>query len=522
MMTYSGSHEAAEAQWGEAAQEQQPTAIDPQRHLHYVEVSDDGLVATFVARGDYTDVGAVQADYPCPRNSSISYFEVAVLEASPIRPSICVGLAPRSFLLNRPPGIEPRSIGYRAEDGRKHCRKAKPASAAEPVAWEAYGPPYGQGDVVGCGILNSSRGVFFTKNGTFVGHAGKGSAISELFPTISMRHTGDSVKLNFAGPFLFNLQLLLHRQLLEERQLIRQETLPPAALLSLVRSYLLHAGFHSTLRSLNKALKEREAKPGSSSSGQQGQKDEKENGEVSAGDSESDESGFATADSQTPDDEDDSRRSSKEDYEAVLISWPPVVPRRLAHSSAKRSGTCRVSNAINLLQFHYPLVLSSANACLVTKPSSQDDVCALAKAMVFSQEVVECLRAPRRDVEAAVQCMQTRIAGLMSTAPPHIRKALSDCLGILAYEKPEEGPLRRVFDLSRRSLTASAVNKCILRKHLHVTTWSPLELLVRHLVACRQVLRFLGGSRGPLPSSREYCHPLPLRKSVEALEAELL
>lgn len=129
-------------------------------------------------------------------------------------------------------------------------------------------------------------------------------------------------------------------------------------------------------------------------------------------------------------------------------------------------------------------------------------------------------------------------------------------------------------------------------KHLHVTGWSPLELLVRHLVACRrarytsslqtqrkkgstagisgigcrvsgfatqpvsckcwlwhwrlefdfrrqpclftcdlpciyhvdlrQVLRVLGGSRGPIPSSREYSHPLPLRQTIEALEAELL
>lgn len=42
---------------GSEFEEEQPTAIDPRRHLHYVEVSDDGLVATFVGRGEYTDVG---------------------------------------------------------------------------------------------------------------------------------------------------------------------------------------------------------------------------------------------------------------------------------------------------------------------------------------------------------------------------------------------------------------------------------------------------------------------------------
>lgn len=110
----------------------------------------------------------------------------------------------------------------------------------------------------------------------------------------------------------------------------------------------------------------------------------------------------------------------------------------------------------------------------------------------------------------------------MEDVPSHIQKAVCECLGILAYDDPELSPLANVFHPSRRALTASAVNKCILKKHLHVTVWSPLELLVRHLVACRQVLRVLGGSRGPIPSSREYSHPLPLRQTIEALEAELL
>lgn len=39
------------------AEESRPTAIDPRKHLHYVKISEEGLVATFVGRGEYTDVG---------------------------------------------------------------------------------------------------------------------------------------------------------------------------------------------------------------------------------------------------------------------------------------------------------------------------------------------------------------------------------------------------------------------------------------------------------------------------------
>lgn len=507
---------------GRDFEEEQPTAIDLRRHLHYVEVRENGLVATFVGRGEYTDVGAVQANRPCPRNCSIAYFEVTVLEASPTRPSICIGLAPGSALLNKPPGLEPKSVGYRAEDGRRHCFRGRPVSGvSDPVTWEIFGPPYGEGDVVGCGILNSSRGIFFTKNGVFVGHAGKVSAVSDTFPTASMRHTGDSIRMNFTGPFLFNLRLLFHRQLLEERQLIRQENLRASSLFSLVRSYLLHAGYHATLRSLDKVLKQPQEKSdgGGSATGQKCKTTVRPPSPCRSFPGKSDESVCPSAGMQSEDDDEGEAHSSgKEEQEATLVLWPRQVPRRLTESLAVRAEILRaimegqMQTAISLLQLHFPLVLQS----------SHDESCALTRALLFSQEVIECLRAPRRDVQVAVQCMQTRISGLMEQAPVHIQKALSDCLGILSYEEPELSPLANVFHPSRRSLTASAVNKCILKKHLHVTVWSPLELLVRHLVACRHVLRSLGGSRGPIPSSREYAHPLPLRQTIEALEAGLL
>lgn len=143
--------------WLFESEELKPTAIDPRKHLHYIEISENGLVATFVGRGEYTDVGAVQADKPLPRRCSVAYFEVKVLEASSSRAAVCIGLSPSSALLNRPPGLDAGSVGYRGEDGYQQSRHA----IVEAAAYEAFGPPFGRGDIVGCGIINSSQGVFF-------------------------------------------------------------------------------------------------------------------------------------------------------------------------------------------------------------------------------------------------------------------------------------------------------------------------------------------------------------------------
>lgn len=64
--------EEANGAWQREYEEEPPTAIDPRRHMHYVEVSEDGLVATFVGRGEYTDVGvrenALTGGFPHPCN----------------------------------------------------------------------------------------------------------------------------------------------------------------------------------------------------------------------------------------------------------------------------------------------------------------------------------------------------------------------------------------------------------------------------------------------------------------------
>ncbi|OEH74187.1 spry domain-containing protein [Cyclospora cayetanensis] len=320
-----------------------PSIIDSRRHMHYIQLSQEGLVATFVGKGDYTDVGAVQSDHAFPRTCPIAYYEIRILKAAAVRPQICVGLAPASTLLNRTPGLEPRSVGYRAEDGRCHYRKGRTGpSSSDSVNWEPFGPAYGQGDIVGCGILNSSRGIFFTKNGAFVGHACKVSALCDVFPTISMKNTGDAIRVNFTGPFLFNLRLLFHS--------------PESA----TADYL----------------------------------SQEEGGEAFP--------------------------RGKEDQEAVLDMWPAAVSRRLSRSLVRRADVValimegRISEAVLFLAEHFPLVL---------EPTTDDASC-LARALLYTQEVVECIRPPNGDFTAAIRCMQSRIAPLTSQVPPFIQKAI--------------------------------------------------------------------------------------------------
>ncbi len=58
------------------------------------------------------------------------------------------------------PGWTPGSWGYHGDDGRKF---------SDFEASELYGPTYGAGDVVGCGIDFMTKSAFFTKNGEKLG-----------------------------------------------------------------------------------------------------------------------------------------------------------------------------------------------------------------------------------------------------------------------------------------------------------------------------------------------------------------
>lgn len=73
---------------------------------------------------------------------------------------IGVGFSSKSASLNRAPGWEPESWGYHGDDG--HCFQAQNVG-------KHYGPTFGYGDTIGCGVNFRTGTAFFTKNGHYLG-----------------------------------------------------------------------------------------------------------------------------------------------------------------------------------------------------------------------------------------------------------------------------------------------------------------------------------------------------------------
>lgn len=176
------------------------------------------FVAPFVTREMMTAV------HLTPR--FVSYFEVSILEpktegnnmaetatpqsTSSTRPSDCVavGLATDSFDWHvRMPGWDASSYGYHGDDGGIFHSSGG--------MLRKFGPSYGRGDVVGCGIDHVAGGIFFTLNGVFLGYAWTGlpqeMLQQDFYPVVGI-DTNDFIVTNFGTqPFVYDLKSMIVR-----------------------------------------------------------------------------------------------------------------------------------------------------------------------------------------------------------------------------------------------------------------------------------------------------------------------
>jgi hypothetical protein len=106
---------------------------------------------------------------------------------------VAVGLATESFHVHsRMPGWDRKSFGYHGDDGGIFHSSGG--------MLKSYGPKFGPGDTVGCGIDYISKGIFYTLNGKFLGYAFKDIDNSvlqtDLYPVVGL-DTNCPIHVNF-------------------------------------------------------------------------------------------------------------------------------------------------------------------------------------------------------------------------------------------------------------------------------------------------------------------------------------
>lgn len=168
------------------------------------------FVAPFYSPNDATAV------HLTPR--FVSYYEVSILAGPSAKsPTDCVavGVATESFDWHtRMPGWDVSSFGYHGDDGGIFHSSGG--------MLKKFGPSYGRGDVVGCGIDHVMRGIFFTLNGEFLGYAWTGLPQDvlerDMFPVVGI-DTNDLIHCNFGNePFQYDLKSLIvkHEELVHQ------------------------------------------------------------------------------------------------------------------------------------------------------------------------------------------------------------------------------------------------------------------------------------------------------------------
>ncbi|KAG6857659.1 hypothetical protein H0H87_010228 [Tephrocybe sp. NHM501043] len=273
-----------------------PTRWSDQYRHNLLSVSGDGRDLTYhgaSCSGD-KDAAAARTVQAIPAACGIYYYETEIISKG-LKGHISIGFAGPEVKLSRLPGWEANSWGYHGDDG---C-----SFAAEKMGTK-YGPTFGTGDIIGCGVDFTTQTAFFTRNGSFIGmflsltaddhtftpvfDPSLGPVFDDigknvdLYPSIGMRHSGEAVRVNFGHePFKFDIDFYVLQQrnniwakILQTQpnaSLLRSCGInpdPPKRTLSaeeskevinkLVLSYLEHHGYAKTVKAFAKQ-RERES-----------------------------------------------------------------------------------------------------------------------------------------------------------------------------------------------------------------------------------------------------------------------
>ena len=113
-----------------------------------------------------------------------------------------MGLVKADYPADQQPGWQPGGWGLHGDDGNLYWHGGDRWRNAK------FLQKFQQGDVIGCGVNNVKKEIFFTRNGLYVDVAFRGVDTSGLVPAVALGSPGETVVVNLgASPFLWNMDL---------------------------------------------------------------------------------------------------------------------------------------------------------------------------------------------------------------------------------------------------------------------------------------------------------------------------
>ncbi|WVF66683.1 hypothetical protein IAT40_001424 [Kwoniella sp. CBS 6097] len=140
------------------------------------------------------DATALLTTTPVPIAAGVYYYEAEVMDKG-IEGFMSVGWMRKGTNLRRLVGWDKGSWGWHGDDGRSFEGQGR---------GEPFSETWSTGDTIGCGIDFTTGRAFFTKNGRMMGHRFSNMAAG-LHPAIGLRSVGESIVVNFDGPFMFDI-----------------------------------------------------------------------------------------------------------------------------------------------------------------------------------------------------------------------------------------------------------------------------------------------------------------------------